>query len=82
MKELFNVRKIDGNKIVAGPFETKKAAKAARNDLDPEVSGLPPTERSNKFSFVVTFGKDHLNYGRKQRSQQSSAYGKKSKPKK
>ena len=64
MKELFNVREAKSKKIVAGPFGDKMSAKEERNKLDPEA--LSKNDSGRSFSFVVTYGKDHMRFGRKQ----------------
>lgn len=72
-KQLFNVRKISTGKIVAGPFSNKEDAKAVRNDLDPEAAEKHPTIRGEYFDFVVTYGKDHRLYGRKDKTKAKGA---------
>jgi hypothetical protein len=78
MKELFNVREANSKKIVAGPFSDKQTAKLKRNELDPDAliehdSG----KRSRLFKFVVTKGKDHINFGVKYTKKTSSRKRKK-----
>ncbi len=68
--ELFNVRTVNGNKIVAGPFENKADAKRARNALDPEAAAMDVAARSANFGAVVTYGKDHHAFGRKNKKTQ------------
>lgn len=67
MKELFNVREAKSKKIIAGPFGDKLSAKDERNKLDPEaLTENDLGKRSQAFSFVVTYGKDHMRFGSKQ----------------
>lgn len=67
MKELFNIREAKSKRIVAGPFGDKVSAKAERNKLDPEaLTESDFGKRGHAFSFVVTYGKDHIRFGSKQ----------------
>lgn len=69
MLELFNVKQVHSSKIVAGPFHSKKEAKLARDELDPDVASMKNEEKSSHYKFVVTKGKDHRDYGIKHISQ-------------
>lgn len=78
MKELFNVREAKSKKVVAGPFGDKMSAKAERNRLNPEALNEQDLgKRSQAFSFVVTYGKGHDQFGRKHTKTASSKNKKK-----